>query len=167
MRSRRLTHAATALACHYPAGDQLSAITAGTQQMLLGTGVSVLRAGTVVTCCLPRPGEVTADVYGPLHQLEVALDDRDQVDLVQARRQVADQLEAALASRSVIDQALGIVMGRAGCGPEEAFERLKKLSQREHLKLSEVARHLVSQAAARAPARHSAGSAKADATAQG
>jgi ANTAR domain-containing protein len=59
-----------------------------------------------------------------------------------ATGRLADQLQAALASRSVIDQALGMVMSRAGCCPEEVFERLKALSQREHRKLSEVVRHL-------------------------
>lgn len=101
---------------------------------------------------------------GELYAVPAAVTVQNAKDLAQTRR-LADQLQAALASRSVIDQAMGIVMGRAGCGPEEAFERLKALSQREHRKLSEVARHLVGQAAARAPARHSGGSARADAPA--
>lgn len=101
---------------------------------------------------------------GELYAVPAAITVQNAKDLAQTRR-LADQLQAALTSRSVIDQAMGIVMGRAGCGPEEAFERLKTLSQREHRKLSEVARHLVGQAAARAPARHSGGSARTDAPA--
>ena len=101
---------------------------------------------------------------GELYAVPAAVTVQNAKDLAQTRR-LADQLQTALATRSVIDQALGMVMSRAGCGPEEAFERLKALSQREHRKLAEVARHLVGQAAARAPARHSGGSASADAPA--
>jgi len=103
---------------------------------------------------------------GELYAVPAAVTVQNATDLAQTRR-LADQLQAALASRSVIDQALGLVMSRAGCGPEEAFERLKAVSQREHRKLSEVARYLVGQAAVRAPARHRAGSANADAPAPG
>ena len=98
---------------------------------------------------------------GELYAVPAAVTVQNAKDLAQTRR-LAAQLQAALASRSVIDQALGMVMSRAGCGPEEAFERLKALSQREHRKLAEVARHLVGQAAARAPAQRSGGSASAD-----
>ena len=103
---------------------------------------------------------------GELYAVPAAVTVQNATDLAQTRR-LADQLQAALASPSVIDQALGMVMSRAECGPEEAFERLKTLSQRDHRKLSEVACRLISQAAARAPARHCAGSAKADAPAPG
>jgi|HubBroStandDraft_6_1064221.scaffolds.fasta_scaffold566362_2 hypothetical protein len=68
-------------------------------------------------------------------------------------RQLAAQLEQALISRSVIDQALGILMSRSGCGSDEAFEKLRTLSQREHRKLSEVARLLVDESVRRARAR--------------
>src|SRR5690242_9229712 len=44
----------------------------------------------------PLDGEVTADVDRPLHELEVALDDRNQVDLRHARRHVVSQLFRAL-----------------------------------------------------------------------
>ena len=92
---------------------------------------------------------------GELYAVPAAVTVQNAKDLAQTRR-LASQLQVALGSRSVIDQALGMVMSRAGCGPEEAFERLKALSQCEHRKLSEVARHLVGQVATRSPARHSA-----------
>src|SRR2546430_5435207 len=59
-------------------------------------GIRDLTVTGVQTCALPIYGEVTADVDRPLHELEVALDDRDQVDLRQARRHVVSQLFRAL-----------------------------------------------------------------------
>lgn len=66
---------------------------------------------------------------------------------------LADQLQAALTSRSTIDQALGIVMSRTGCGEDEAFERLRVMSQAENRKVSDVARRMIDEAVRRARAR--------------
>lgn len=63
-----------------------------------------------------------------------------------------DQLRASLASRSVIDQALGIVMAReqAGtgsgirhCTQSRAFELLRAASQNTNTKLQDIARTIV------------------------
>ncbi len=51
-------------------------------------------------------------------------------------------LEQALLSRDVIGQAKGILMERLKTTPEDAFEILKRSSQRLNLKLREVARKL-------------------------
>ncbi len=59
------------------------------------------------------------------------------VAMVGARQQ--EQLENALKSRDVIGQAKGIIMGRDGVTDDEAFDRLKRASQRVNLKLTEVA----------------------------
>lgn len=59
---------------------------------------------------------------------------------------LADQLQEALQSRAVIDQAKGILMGREGISADEAFDRLKALSQRSNLKVRELARRLVEDA---------------------
>jgi 6-phosphogluconolactonase/glucosamine-6-phosphate isomerase/deaminase len=71
--------------------------------------------------------------------------------LAQSQR-LAEQLGAALTSRAVIDQALGILMSRTGATPDEAFDRLRAMSQSEHVKVSEVARLLVDEAVHRARA---------------
>jgi GAF domain-containing protein len=55
----------------------------------------------------------------------------------------AVNLGEALNSRAVIDMAKGIVMVRELCGPEEAFEKLRQMSQTSHRKLREVAQELV------------------------
>jgi GAF domain-containing protein len=72
--------------------------------------------------------------------------------LAQSQR-LAEQLEAALTSRAVIDQALGVIMSRTGANPDEAFDRLRAMSQSQHLKVSEVARVLLDEAIRRARAR--------------
>ncbi len=64
------------------------------------------------------------------------------------------QLQRALDSRAVIDQAIGIIRSRSGATAEQAFERLTRLSQTENTKLYVVAERLVEEAARRARARN-------------
>ena len=64
------------------------------------------------------------------------------------------QLQAALSSRPVIDQAIGLLRGRTGATSDEAFARLRTISQREHTKLTDVAQAIVDEAVRRARARH-------------
>ncbi|MEO7588681.1 MAG: GAF and ANTAR domain-containing protein [Arachnia sp.] len=73
--------------------------------------------------------------------------------LAHAQR-VIGELEAALTSRAVIDQAIGIMMSRSGETPEDALATLRIISQKEHRKLSGVARQVVDEAIRRARARH-------------
>jgi len=73
--------------------------------------------------------------------------------LAQAKR-LAANLQAALVSRAVIDQALGIIMSRTGGTAEEAFDRLRSRSQAEHTKVSAVAQSVVDAAVRRARSRH-------------
>jgi GAF domain-containing protein len=73
--------------------------------------------------------------------------------LTQARAR-AEQLHRALDSRTMIDQAIGILRSRSGCSAEEAFERLARMSQGENVKLRVVAEQLVAEAVNRARARH-------------
>ncbi len=68
-------------------------------------------------------------------------------------RTLVEQLERAITNRPVIDQAIGIVRSRTGASAEEAMTRLRALSQSEHVKLIDIARRIVDQAADRARAR--------------
>lgn len=54
-----------------------------------------------------------------------------------------DQLRAAMTTRSVIDQAKGILIAQQGCTADEAFTMLSAASQRENRKLHELAEALV------------------------
>ena len=74
--------------------------------------------------------------------------------LVMAAQHRAEQLQQALGSRSVIDQAIGIIRARSGVSAEEAFDRLTKISQDENTKLHVVAERLVEISVRRARARH-------------
>lgn len=56
---------------------------------------------------------------------------------------LSDHLRAALSSRSVIDQAIGIVMAREQCSAERAFDVLRNVSQQRNVKLRQVASELV------------------------
>ena len=56
---------------------------------------------------------------------------------------VIEQLQEALQSRDVIGQAKGIIQARDGCGPDEAFERLRDISQHRNVKLRDLARAVV------------------------
>lgn len=48
-------------------------------------------------------------------------------------------LNAALASRAVIDQAIGIIMARRGCSSDDAFAVLRRMSNDRNVKLRDVA----------------------------
>jgi transcriptional regulator with GAF, ATPase, and Fis domain len=63
------------------------------------------------------------------------------------------QLQTALSTRPVIDQAIGLIRGRTGRSAEDAFTQLREISQTEHRKLAEVAQQLVDEAVRRARAR--------------
>jgi hypothetical protein len=64
------------------------------------------------------------------------------------------QLQTALSTRPVIDQAIGLIRGRNGGSAEEAFARLRAISQGDHRKLAVVAQRIVDEAVHRARARH-------------
>ena len=61
------------------------------------------------------------------------------------------QLEQALASRSVIDQALGVLMGQQRCDARTAFELLRRHSQNNNRKLRDVAAELIARLTGRPP----------------
>jgi hypothetical protein len=62
-------------------------------------------------------------------------------------RELASQLEHALQSRAVIDQAIGIVMAQSRCSPEQAFAKLSRASNNRNVKLRELATEIVEQMA--------------------
>ena len=74
----------------------------------------------------------------------------------------ATQLERALSSRAIIDQAIGLLRGRSGATADEAFNRLRQISQTENVKLAIVAERLVDEAVRRARARSSRSSSSVD-----
>jgi GAF domain-containing protein len=66
------------------------------------------------------------------------------VSLRQRRQlEIQEQLIEAMASRSVIDQALGILMSEQRCTAEAAFELLRQASQHRNRRLRELAADIV------------------------
>ena len=57
------------------------------------------------------------------------------------------RMHARLESLPVIEQAKGILMAQQRCGPEEAFDLLRRASQRANLKLHVLAAQIVDQVA--------------------
>jgi GAF domain-containing protein len=74
--------------------------------------------------------------------------------LLTEARDRAGHLQRALVSRSVIDQAIGILRSRTGGSAEQAFTRLREISQSENVKLAVVAQQLVDEAVRRVDAGH-------------
>ncbi|MCP2049077.1 UNVERIFIED_ORG: GAF domain-containing protein [Paenarthrobacter nicotinovorans] len=63
--------------------------------------------------------------------------------------EAAENLDAAMQTRSVIDTACGVIISQNRCTPDEAFRILKKASNDRNQKLHELARALVSGVADR------------------
>ena len=58
--------------------------------------------------------------------------------------QLSEQLGQAMQSRAVIEQAKGILMARSPhLEADEAFDLLRKASQRENVKLRDIAQRIV------------------------
>ena len=82
---------------------------------------------------------------GPLEGVRWRLRDvthRRRLD--ERREERATELQAALESRVVIEQAKGFLAGRDGESPESAFQRLRHHARVNNLELREVARQLMS-----------------------
>ena len=65
--------------------------------------------------------------------------------------ELVSQLEAALSSRSVIDQAIGVLMAEQRCTAEEAFSLLRAHSQNSQRKIRDIAAGLITRVSGRPP----------------
>lgn len=57
--------------------------------------------------------------------------------------ELTHQLQEAVASRAVIEQAKGVLMAREGLDPDGAFSQLRTWSQHRNVKLREIAKEVV------------------------
>jgi GAF domain-containing protein len=64
-------------------------------------------------------------------------------------RELSERLGEAMRSRAVIEQAKGMLMAAQQCNEDEAFQLLVLASQRENIKLREIASRIVSSAVQR------------------
>ncbi|KAA1428716.1 GAF and ANTAR domain-containing protein [Nocardioides antri] len=125
-----------------------------------------------VRCSLSIPLTLDGDrtlgalnVYGFDRPREFGDDERRRVELfatqastaialaVQRKEQqnLAQQLEKALLSRSVIDQALGVLMAQEKCSSQRAFELLRVHSQNHNRKLRDVAVEVITRLTGQPP----------------
>ncbi len=70
--------------------------------------------------------------------------------------QLTEQLEKALGSRALIDQAIGILISRTGCSGTEGYDTLRSIGRTEHKKTALVAQSMVAESrnTARSSHRH-------------
>jgi hypothetical protein len=61
------------------------------------------------------------------------------------------RMQARLDTMPVIEQAKGVLMAQHRCGPEEAFDLLRRASQRANVKVSVLAAQIVEQVASHGP----------------
>lgn len=84
---------------------------------------------------------------GQIHQLRLAARTGGLQFSAHAR------MEARLASMPVIEQAKGIIMAQCRCSEDQAFDALRRASQRENIKLRELAARVVAKTAEGGSAR--------------
>ena len=77
------------------------------------------------------------------------------------RYSAAARLQARLESMPVIEQAKGIIMAQCSWPEDQAFDALRRVSQRYNIKVRDLAAQIVAQTADSAPARSRARQARA------
>jgi len=97
-----------------------------------------------------------AERVGQLFSVPAAIAVQNAQILAQTQR-LAAKFQAALTNRTDVDRAIGILMARSGITADEAFDRLRTLSQHEHVKLIAVASGIVETAVRRARTRRADG----------
>ncbi len=91
-----------------------------------------------------RPGALDADA-GPIADTLAAFGGAmlTNATVYGEAQLIASQFKDAVAARSVVDQAKGILMHALGCDADDALRRLREESQRRHVKVTEVASQVV------------------------
>ena len=100
----------------------------------------------------PDSFDERSEQLGKLFAVPAAIAVQNAQILARTRR-LAVSLQAALTSQAIIDQAIGIMRSRSGISADEALDRLRQLSEREHIKVNAVAAEIVQEAIRRARAR--------------
>lgn len=73
------------------------------------------------------------------YQISFLLRNMDDYRVVASR---ADGLELAMKTRATIEQAKGMIMARKRCTADDAFEELRRLSQKWNVRINEIARRM-------------------------
>ncbi len=102
----------------------------------------------------PDAFDERAVALGELFAVPAAISVQNAHLLTQAGR-LAATLQTSLTSRASIDQAVGILLSRTGCTPDEALARLRTIAAAENRSSSAVAQAILDEAVRRARARRS------------
>jgi hypothetical protein len=89
-----------------------------------------------------RLGEAMARLQAIMEWIETGRPQREVL-----RDSAFVRMQTRLESLPVIEQAKGILMAQQRCGPEEAFDLLRRASQRANVKLHVLAAQIVAQVA--------------------
>ena len=103
-----------------------------------GNGIGALNLYSRKPAAFPQEQEALGLMFAA--QASVALANAQVYD---SAYRLTQQLQEALTSRAVIDQAKGILMAQHAVGPDEAFNLLRVASQRENRKLRDLAADLI------------------------
>jgi GAF domain-containing protein len=106
-----------------------------------GNGIGVLNLYSKQPAAFSEDAEAHGMMFAA--QASVALAN---AQLYDSAYRLTQQLQEALTSRAVIDQAKGILMKEHRVGGDEAFDILRQQSQRENRKLRELAQEIVDRA---------------------
>jgi GAF domain-containing protein len=106
-----------------------------------GNGIGALNLYSKQAAAFSDEDEQVGSLFAD--QASVALTN---AQLYDSAYRLTQQLQEALTSRAVIDQAKGILMGQSGMGVDEAFAVLRTTSQLENRKLRDIAQELVDRA---------------------
>ncbi|MFE9771069.1 GAF and ANTAR domain-containing protein [Streptomyces sp. NPDC005931] len=103
--------------------------------------------GAALNLYAERPGELAAGRETARAFVARAADTINTALHVERRKQSAADVRTALLSRSVIDQAIGILMARERIDAARALERLRRVSQDRNVKLRDLCGLLVARTA--------------------
>ena len=119
----------------------------------------------------PGPGDPLAEVFSRLDAARLEFETQarrfqdvrtrlqatlDRIQRGRPQREVLHhsafaRLQARLETMPVIEQAKGILMAQHQCGPDEAFDLMRRASQRANVKVSFLAEQIVEQVAMQKP----------------
>jgi GAF domain-containing protein len=93
-----------------------------------------------------------AERLGALFAVPAAVSVDNAIVLSKAH-EFAEQMQAAVSSHAVIDQAIGVMISRSGNTADEALDALRRISQQEGIKMVAAAERIVATAQRRARSR--------------
>ncbi len=102
-----------------------------------------LRAAKLDTAVILQVIRKAQDRAQQIHELWLAT----HPDADRLRYSAHARLQARLRSMPVIEQAKGIIMAQCGWSEDQAFDALRRASQRENVKLRDLAAKIVAQTA--------------------